>query len=82
MKIFLSCICKFISMAYKLTKKAQWFLLENNELKAKVCNCTGIKITGIDSAIKRDSRILTTYMAIMAISQAMKIKPEEVIEPC
>jgi len=64
----------------RLTEKAGIFLLKDSELVSAVAVLCGIRVTGMVSAISRRSSSLTTYKAIMLISERMKVDPLSIIE--
>jgi len=64
----------------RLTKQVTWHLLSDTELQAELCKLCGIKPVGIYSAIHRRSTTLTTYHAVMLISERMGWPPETLVE--
>jgi hypothetical protein len=74
-------ILNLLLMATRLTDEALDHLKrdENSELVDKVCGWAGIKRLFVSGAITRGSRSLTTYKAVVAIAESMKVQPEDII---
>lgn len=62
-----------------LTSDALLHLKENFKLQNEICNYTGLKISGINTAIIRNSSALTTYKSVVAIAKSMDVKPENIL---
>lgn len=56
------------------------FVSQDAELQTQLPAITGIKPSGVSSAITRRSTTLTTYHAIVLISTKMGAAPEDIIE--
>jgi homoserine dehydrogenase len=67
-------------MATYLTDTAIKFLEANELLQAKIAPFAGIAIAGINYAVKRNSKSLTTYKAVLIIAKEMGVNPDEILE--
>jgi hypothetical protein len=67
-------------MATNLTLEALIHLDKNDELQSKIAPFMGVQINGVQSAIIRKSRSLTTYKAVLAIAESLGKKPDDIIE--
>jgi len=71
-------------MASKVTKlsgAAQRHLLNNPMLAAEVAETCGVGLSGISSAIIRNSKSLANYRAVLLIAKHMGVSPDEIIVP-
>jgi plasmid maintenance system antidote protein VapI len=67
-------------MATNLTLEALMHLDKNDELQKKIAPFMGVQLNGVQSAIIRKSRSLTTYNAVLAIAESLGKKPDEILE--
>lgn len=66
-------------MATHLTTEALIHLRNNPKLQQKICFYIGVKISGMDSAIVRDSKALTTYKSVILIAEDMQVSPYDIL---
>lgn len=67
-------------MATYLTLAAQQHLREDRYLKIAVERYLDLKPEGIDAAITRNSKALTTWYVVEEIAKSMRKEPKEILE--
>ncbi len=66
-------------MATYLTDDALEHLKDNAGLQAEICPFVGIRIDSIIPAIRRNSKSLTSYHAVLLIAASMGKQPTDII---